>query len=89
MPGPPRRLVRGKRPLGHPDIVVLTERGYDEPGNPFSVPAKGGEVPASSKAGQQVFINTTRAGIRSLEAPGRKIVLLRPCRCLPTWASSR
>jgi hypothetical protein len=65
-------------PQVHPDIVVLAERGYDEPGNPFSVPAKGGEVPASSKAGQQALINATRAGIRSLEAPGRKIVLLRP-----------
>ena len=65
-------------PQLHPDIVVVAERGYDELGNAFSVPAPGGEVPAASAAGQQALISATRLGLQSLQAPGRKIVLLQP-----------
>ena len=65
-------------PQLHPDIVVVAERGYDEPGNPFSVSAPGGEVPATSTTGQQALIGATTAGIQSLRAPGRQIVLLQP-----------
>ena len=35
-------------------------------------------MPAASAAGQQALISATRLGLQSLQAPGRKIVLLQP-----------
>jgi peptidoglycan/LPS O-acetylase OafA/YrhL len=56
-----------------PDIIVLGERGYDQPGNPFEVPTIGD---ASSPEATRFIANASDESIAALRSDGRKIVLL-------------
>ncbi len=56
-----------------PDIIILGERGYDQPGNPFEVPGIGD---ASSPSATRFFADASDESIAALRRSGRKIVLL-------------
>jgi hypothetical protein len=60
-------------PALDPDIIVLGERAYDQPGNSFEVAGLGD---ASSPEGEQFLADASDASIASLRRNGRKIVFL-------------
>ena len=63
-------------PQLHPDIIVLAERGYDKPGNPFFLPGPAGRLAATSPEGQALLESASATSIAALRAPGRTIVVL-------------
>ncbi len=65
-------------PAIDPDVIFLSERGFDQPQSPMLVKLPSGKrVPVTSAAAEQVLVNASQQSVRQLRTNGRQIVFMR------------